>query len=123
MSLSAVVAPPAKPHYTSERAWLDHLRVMAELPYPSWLLMPGVARVLRAHLDWDLIILAWDDKETLQPTDFWIDPVKGELLQRYMARLGDYVQEVPIQPLLQTRGRIYRLAETDPRYEDSAIYR
>lgn len=116
-------APTAKPHYTSERAWIEHLRLMAELPYPSWLLIPTIAEVLRAHLNWDVIILAWDDRTTLQPTDFWIAPVQGALLQRYMARLNQYVSEVPIEPLLQTRGRIFRIAEVQDSFEASALYR
>lgn len=115
--------PESTSHYTSERAWLEHLRIMAELPYPSWLLAPAIAKVLRAHLNWDLIVFGWDDKETLQPTDFWAEPVRGDLFQRYMANLGNYVEEVPIRPLLETRGRIYRMAEVDPRYEESAIYK
>lgn len=110
-------------YYLSERAWLDHLRMMAELPYPSWLLIPSLAKVLRAHLDWDLIILGWDEKETLQPTDLWAEPVRGELFQRYMSSLGQYVEEVPIRPLLETRGRIFRMAETHPDYEKSMLYR
>lgn len=96
---------------------------MAELPYPSRALMPGIAMVLREHLDWDLISFGWDDRASLKPLSYWAEPIVGEILQHYVENFGKFAEEVPLQAMLDSNGHLLRTAETYPEYERSSLYR
>jgi DNA-binding CsgD family transcriptional regulator len=109
-------------YYTSERAWLDHLRIMAELPYPSRAMLTGIAEVLRAHFDWDLISFGWDERATMQPLAYWAEPIVGEILQHYVENFSKFAQEVPLQAMFDSNGHLLRMAENSPEYEQSSLY-
>lgn len=115
--------PTSNAYYTSERAWLDHLRIMAELPYPSRALVPAMVSVLREHLDWHLIAFGWDERATLKPLSYWAEPIVGEILRHYVENFGKFAQEVPLQAMLDSKGHLLRAAVTMPEYEQSSLYR
>lgn len=114
--------PKATPHYSSERAWLDHLRVMAELPYPSWALMPAIARIVRHHIDGPLFNFGWSDRKTLQPLAMWVSPVNDKVYRYFMSNTDAVFDEVSIRAMLDSRGRLLRTIEAAPAYEQSGFF-
>lgn len=115
--------PESTPYYCSERAWLDHLRIMAELPYSSWALMPSIVSVLRQHFSWDFIAFGWDDKQTLQPLGYWARPIVGEILKTYADNFSKFAQDMPLDIMLESHGRVLRMAEESPEYEQTQLYK
>jgi len=109
-------------YHRSERAWFDHLRIMAELPYPSRALMSSIAAVLGQHFQWDFIAFGWDDRQTLQPLGYWAEPVVGEILKTYADNFAKFAEEMPLGILLESRGRVLRMAEASAEYEQSRLY-
>ena len=39
----------AVPHHAAITAWLNHLRLIAEMPYPGWVLMPTLMTLTCAY--------------------------------------------------------------------------
>lgn len=114
---------PAPAPTPSERAWLAHLRLQAELPYPGWALMPGIAEVLQTRLPSDLVFCGWSDSRHHQPLALWAHPVDDGSFQRFMAGMDAYFREVSIEQMVASRGRIARQRELQPGYEQSLYYR
>lgn len=111
------------PHYTSIRAWLDHLRVTAELPYPSWALMPLLTDLIHQKVPGTVFSFAWFCKTHSQPLALWVDPVNATAYRGFMAHHERIFSELPLSVMLATRGRIIRDTENHPTYVESTVYR
>ena len=111
------------PHYSSIRAWLDHLRVIAELPYPSWALMPLLTSLIRQKVAGTVFSFAWFSKHQSLPMALWVDPVNTTAYQGFMAHHERIFSELPFSVMWSTRGRIIRDTENHPAYVQSTVYR
>lgn len=120
--LNSVKIAKNKPHYTSTRAWLDHLRLMAELPYPSWALMPSIGEIVRAHIDSAVMNFGWADTNSLQPLATWVNPLKPNVYKRFLASPQDVFDDIPIKAMRDSRGRFLQMVEAMPNYEEAPIY-
>lgn len=116
--------PPATtPHYVSERAWLEHLRLLGGLPYPSWALMPTIMQLARQHVAGAVSVFVWYDQKRLHPVAMWADPVNVEAYCNWVANFTHIIEDaLPTSTLVASRGRAVRAAETSPGYEQSGMY-
>jgi DNA-binding CsgD family transcriptional regulator len=116
-------SPAAGAGYLSERAWLDHLSLMAQLPYASWALIPSISSVIRQHIDWDMFGFGWDDSRTYQPLACWTTPINDSAMQTFMAQFDKFFDAMPIRMMVESRGRLLRQIEGLPEFEDSIHYK
>lgn len=95
---------------------------MAELPYPSWALMPSIGEIVRAHIGCAVMNFGWADTQSLQPLATWVHPLKPHVYKRFLANPQDVFDDVPIKAMRDSRGRFLQMVETMPGYEEAPIY-
>lgn len=121
---SPASAPPgATPHYTSERAWFDHLRVLSDLPYPSWALMPTIMETVRRHVAGSVVNFIWIDADRLSPLALWVDPINEQAYDSSISSIFATMEvQLPLTTMLESRGRAILAIEDSPDYEQCAMY-
>ncbi len=108
----------------TETAWLSHLELLAELPYPGRMLMPIVLTAVRGGFDESSLgIFAWVDAHTMQPTAIWCERVNGALTDLMRTRLPEALESFPLQPQLDTDGDLIRILQAQPGDGESWIYK
>lgn len=120
---SAQPSTPNNPYYISTRAWLSHISLMAELPYPSWALMPSIGAVVRAHIPCAVMNFGWADLASLQPLATWVHPLKPMVYQRFLANPQEVFDDVPIKAMRDSHGRFLQMVEALPEYEQAPIFK
>lgn len=108
---------PQNPYYTSERAWLDHLRLMTELPYPSWALIPSIVSVVKHHLKADVFNFGWSEPDALRPKAEWMNPVVDQAYCFFMANKDDVFQELSIRAMLERTDQSLPKRESAPAFD------
>lgn len=114
---------PHNPYYLSQRAWLDQLRLMVELAYPSWALMPAIGAIVRSHLPCAVMNFGWADFLTLHPLATWVYPLKPHVYEQFLANPQDIFDDVPIKAMRDSHGRFLQMIEASPGYEQAPIYK
>ena len=113
----------AVPHHAAITAWLNHLRLIAEMPYPGWVLMPTLMTLARAHIDGTVFSFMWLAPDSERPAALWIDPVNEAVYRGFIAGQPEIFDEYPVQTMVQTHGRAIRMLENTPEYEAGPMYR
>ncbi len=120
---SAMALPAVTPHYTSERALLDHLHLMAELPYPSWAMMPSLMPLARRHVEGPVVNFVWIERDSLKPLALWVDPVNDAAYCNCIANFSEVIEHLlPAPVMIASRGRAVRVVEDSPGYEQTLMY-
>lgn len=109
--------------YRTQRVWLDHLRILAGLPYPSWALIPVVMALIRKRLPGTVASFVWFDQGSAQPLALWVDPPIAAAYAGFVDHYEKILVELPLRLMLDTHGRIIRQIEHLPEYETSEHYR
>ena len=111
------------PHYYSMKACLNHLRILSELPYPSWSLIPSIMSIVRKHIAGSVSVFVWINKKTLQPISIWVDPVNNEAYCNCINYFNEIIGCVlPAKEMISSKGRAIKYIENDPSYEKSIMY-
>lgn len=95
---------------------------MAELPYPSWALMPSIGQIVRSHIGCAVMNFGWADKASFRPLATWVNPLITNIYQRFLANPQEVFDDVPIRAMYESNGRFLQLAETHPDYELTPLY-
>lgn len=120
--LRALPAVTVDTAFTSEREWINHLRILAELPYPSLALMPSILAVVRCRLIADLCGFGWTDQH-LSPRSFMTEYMNEGAYRWWVSNLDVAFRMFPIKVQLEGRGNIIRHACTAPGFEESDFCR
>ena len=96
---------------------------MAELPYPSWALIPELMKLARAHVNCSVCFFVWYDMGSQRPVAAWFDPVNEKAYYNWITNYPALFEQVlPSGAFIESRGRVVRELENAPGYEDSFIY-
>lgn len=111
---------PCKPVLSprQETAWLDHLELLASLPYPAETLMPTVLATLRRGFDVDIGSFGWVDGPHLMPVAFWSERITEPVFRWFNDHLDLLFAEFPLRQQLETDGEVVRQIQAMPGYED-----
>jgi len=123
MEHSKAVAP--KPRLSrAESAWLAHLELIAEQPYPGKVLMPSVLAAVRAGFDAELGFFFWVARQAgeLKPVALWAERTSGAIVEILRTRLSEVFANFPLQIQLDTDGDLIRQLQAMPGDEESWIY-
>lgn len=101
-----------------DTAWLDHLELLAELPYPAPVLMPTVLAALRHGFRADFGGFGLVSGEHLQPVAYWTERMTVAVLRALAAHMDDMFTEFPLRQQLASDGEVVRLIQAMPGYED-----
>lgn len=110
------IALPSGPS-RQEVAWLSHLEILAELPYPGPMLVPAVVSAVRAGIDADFGAFGWVEGEHLRPVAFWSERMTEPVFRSFIAHLDVFFDEFPLRAHLESDGDAARLAQMMPGYE------
>ena len=113
---------PKDRHYRSLSSWLTHLRIVADLPYPGWALMPTLMTMAKDHVDGGAFSFMWFDPVAERPAALWIEPVSDAAYRGFLAGQRDIFDEYPVRLMIETRGRAIRALENTPEYEAGPMY-
>jgi len=117
--------PETKPS-RAEAAWLSHLELLAELPYPGRVLMPVVLAALRREFDGAALgIFLWveNGRDELKPSAIWCERVNGAMTDLMRTRLPEAFESLPLKPQLDTDGELIRIMQAQPGDADSWVYK
>ena len=104
------------------RAWLDHLRVMSELPYPSLALMPSIVALLRERLDAVFASYGWVHGEQLEPEAFWVERIHESAMRWFQEHFREVHDDVPLRAMVQSDGDIIRQVTSRPEYVHNPLH-
>jgi DNA-binding CsgD family transcriptional regulator len=108
----------------TEAAWLSHLELLAELPYPGRVLMPTVLTAVREGFDDSMLgIFVWVDPQTMTPAAIWCERINGQMTDLMRTRLPEVFENFPLQPQLDTDGELIRMLQAQPGDAESWIYK
>jgi DNA-binding CsgD family transcriptional regulator len=108
----------------TEAAWLSHLELLAELPYPGRVLIPVVLTTIReAFDDSPLGFFVWVDSEKLEPIAIWCDRVNGAMTDLMRTRLPEAFENFPLKPQLETDGELIRMLQAQPGDAENWVYK
>ncbi|MFP8777801.1 helix-turn-helix transcriptional regulator [Hydrogenophaga sp. RWCD_12] len=99
-------------------AWLDHLELLAGLPYPAPVLMPTVLAALRRGFNADFGGFGLVSGERLQPVAYWTERMTVPALRALAAHQDEMFTEFPLRQQLESDGEVVRLIQASPGYED-----
>ena len=105
-----------------EAAWLDHLELLAELPYPAPVLMPAVLAAVRTGFKADLGFFVWVAGPELRPVAIWAERTNGTSLSIMKTRMGDLFKDFPLDIQLQSDGDLIRQMQAQAGDEDHWVY-
>lgn len=115
-------SPPAQNLDRWESVWLDHLELLAELPYPAPALMPAVLAEVRAGFKADLGFFVWVHGEALIPVAIWAERTNGASLSIMKTRMGDLFKDFPLHLQLESDGDLIRQMQAQAGDEDHWVY-
>lgn len=101
-----------------DTAWLAHLELLAELPYPAPVLMPTVLAALRRGFNADFGGFGLVSGEHLQPVAYWTERMTVPVLRALAAHLDEMFTEFPLRQQLVSDGEVVRQIQAMPGYED-----
>lgn len=110
----------------AEAAWLSHLELLAELPYPGRVLMPTVLTAVRESFDGAALgIFLWveNGRDELKPSAIWCERVNGAMTDLMRTRLPEAFEGFPLKPQLDTDGELIRIMQAQPGDADSWVYK
>jgi hypothetical protein len=107
---------------SSQRAWLDHLRIMGELPYPSLALMPSISALVRDRVNAVLTSFGWVHGEHLEPEAFWVDRIHESAFRWFKDNYAAVFAESPFRLVIQSDGEAVRQLTNRPEYADNPMY-
>ena len=110
----------------TESAWLDHLSLLAELPYAGPVLMPVVlAAVRRGFEGAPLGFFVWVEPsgDDLVPRAIWCERVNGAMTDLMRTRLPDAFANFPLKPQLESDGELIRILQSQPGDAESWVYK
>jgi DNA-binding CsgD family transcriptional regulator len=117
--------PPSR-NNRSENSWLDHLSLLAELPYPGRVLMPVVLAAIRKEFDGaPLGFFVWveGDGEEIKPAAIWCERVNGAMTDLMRTRLPEAFEGFPLKPQLETDGELIRILQAQPDDAENWVYK
>lgn len=106
-----------------EAAWLAHLELLADLPYPATALMPTVLAALRRGFDVDIGSFGWVAGPHLEPVAYWSERITEPVFRWFTAHLDLLFAEFPLRQQLESDGEVVRMIQAMPGYEDHWHYR
>lgn len=114
--------PPAlaTPQFNSAReesAWLAHLQLLADLPYPAPTLVPYIVAAVRSGIDADFGAFGWVEGERLRPVAFWSERMTVGVFRAFTSHLDVFFDEFPLRMQLDTDGEVVRTFQDMPGYE------
>lgn len=98
--------------------WLNHLELLAGLPYPAPVLMPTVLAALRRGFNADFGGFGLVRGERLQPVAYWTERMTVSALRALAAHQDELFTEFPLRQQLESDGEAVRLIQASPGYED-----
>lgn len=118
------MSPQASPYAPRhESAWLDHLELLAELPYPGPVLMPAVLAAVRAGFSKaDLGFFVWVAGPALRPVAIWAERTSGASLSIMKTRMGEAFAHFPLDLQLQSDGDLIRQMQAQAGDESHWVY-
>jgi hypothetical protein len=114
--------PPGPPLLRQAAAWLDHLELLAELPYPAPVLMPAVLAEVRSGFKADLGFFVWVEGEALIPVAIWAERTNGASLSIMKTRMGDLFKDFPLALQLESDGDLIRQMQARAEDEGHWVY-
>lgn len=99
-------------------AWLNHLELLAGLPYPAPVLMPTVLAALRRGFNADFGGFGLVRGERLQPVAYWTERMTVPALRALAAHQDELFSEFPLRQQLESDGEDVRTIQSSPGYED-----
>lgn len=91
------------PAFSSEREWLDHLRGLTELPYPSLALMPSILPIGRQRVQCKFGGFGWTDAQ-LQPLAFMSEQTNLPAYRWWASNLEAVFRIFPLREQWEDRG-------------------
>ncbi len=104
-------------------AWLDHLRLVAELPYPAPVLMPTVLQVLRQGVRADFGTFTPLQPGTLRSGSILTEAFAPQVLRWLCAARDAALAAQSTEEMVRSDGESRRAYCLRPDYEDSELYR
>jgi DNA-binding CsgD family transcriptional regulator len=114
--------PNSAPPPRQESAWLDHLELLAELPYPAPVLMPAILAAVRTGFRADLGFFVWVSGPELRPVAIWAERTNGTSLSIMKTRMGDLFKDFPLDIQLQSDGDLIRQMQAQAGDEHHWVY-
>lgn len=102
----------------SDREWIDHLRILAELPYPSLALMPSILPLVRRRVPSALAGFGWADLN-FSPLAFMTEHMHLRAYRWWATNLDVAFRMFPIREQWESRGESARLGCLAPEFEDT----
>lgn len=109
------------PAFSSEREWLDHLRMLAELPYPSLALMPSILPIVRQRVPCKFGGFGWTDAQ-LQPLAFMSEQTNLRAYRWWASNLEVAFRIFPLREQWEDRGEGVRERCARPDFEALDFY-
>jgi len=100
-----------------ESAWLAHLRLLADLPYPAPTLVPHIVAAVRSGIDADFGAFGWVEGAHLRPVAFWSERMTVGVFRTFSAHLDVFFDEFPLRMQLDSDGEACRGFQDMPGYE------
>lgn len=117
-SLPGVEIDPA---FASERDWLAHLGLLADLPYPSLALMPSILAVVRSRVDCAVGSFGWTDAG-MNPTAFMTEHMSLRAYQWWISHASEFFALCPIQAQWDSRGESFRQFVAAPAFARTVFF-
>lgn len=108
--------------FASEREWLDHLRILAELPYPSLALMPSILPVMRCRVSATFGGFGWTTGD-LDLLAFMTEHMNEQAYRWWMGNRGTVLQLFPVRSQLESGGNVVRHACSAPGFDETDFCR
>jgi len=115
---------PTTRSFASEREWLDHLRILAELPYPSLPLALSILPIARLWVRADMGGLGWAQDGSIYPDAFVTEYLNERAFVWWQQNLEYVFTELhPLKELIETQGNSHRALCDAPGFADTEYYR
>lgn len=108
--------------FGTDREWLEHLRLIAELPYPSLALMPSILPIIRCRVSNTVGGFGWTDLD-FAPLAYMTDQMHLSAYQWWASNLEVAFGMFPIAEQWASRGEMVRRICLGADFETSALFR
>ncbi|MDR2333612.1 MAG: hypothetical protein LBE61_09030 [Burkholderiaceae bacterium] len=108
--------------FVSERDWLAHLGVLADLPYPSLSLMPSILSIIRKGVAGEICGFGWANG-AMHPVAFMTENMNLRAYHWWNHNAGEFFALCPVQEQWDSQGESFRQVVTAPEFTRTGMFR
>lgn len=120
--LSGLSAVEIDTRFASERDWLAHLALLADLPYPSMALLPSILATVRCRVDGTVGGFGWTDGG-MNPTAFMTEHMNLRAYRWWADNAREFFEQCPIQEQWVSQGESFRSFVASDEFAQTAFFR